>query len=48
MPKSLEEIEKRKCERKATSFSWEYISESIKKWAVSHYVTMHIVTMGWW
>lgn len=48
MPKSIEEIEKRKCEIKATSFSQEYTSESIKKWVISYYVTTHIVTMAWW
>lgn len=47
MPKSLEEAEKRKCEKGSHIFFIGVYFREYKGIVFFYYVTVHIVTMGW-
>lgn len=49
LPKSLEETEKRKCEKEGhTIFMGVYFREYKERKIIFYFVTMHIVSVGWW
>lgn len=48
LPKSLEETEKRKCEKEGhTIFMGVYFREYKERKIIFYFVTMHIVSVGW-